>query len=527
MSITGFFPIIDARSGEGELREVHAECHPHEANGFELFLVPKNSNDEPTQIEQALASLKAFTSHRRGRRTGATSRGMVNLDLQSERASTDNSLQLAVAALAWAARLPPGRARPRPLLVATGALVSAPRVRASGKLSVEAVGGVALKAQVTADALEPGGLLHKMTAAESRSGYAGCPVMFAYPAEAERDPEANAALQDLARAGVQLVPVSDFDDLLLAWAGVERPRFPWRKLAAGAAAAGAVAAACYVFPALPAVSAQPLHRLWTVAEQVWAEATFDPALLRLAGTAAGHPDDPQQGCAAFAAAAGQSAARGSFGWGAIGGRLDACTALLDCDQGAASPMERPDGRLLTQMAADPVRLRQVREACAAAEAAYPTLPRLPRQRARTIEAGQDPAGATELTQALQRAEELGDIPATVELLRRLAGKDPELVRRRLADLSKGNDAHPAALRGFGELLSCGILSPQGVPSADDLQQAAKLFDRAATASAALTMAGAERDRLPALAASTRRALQNGTGTLPAWCHAVAQAVAGP
>lgn len=502
MQIDVFFPTISEMSPQdGELRLVSASLDPSEPRAPTVYNAPE-SKEEVTQVRQAHSSLLAWRS---------PPGGHLTIGLQSKRASKDTSLHLAVAAAAWAACR---RARPRGLLVATGALPDAATVRAHGRLAVLGVGGVGRKARVVAGQLAPGGTLWAHVEPNSQSGYANLPVMFVYPKAAALDAEDMAALAALAALGVQVRAIDGFADLLALWlpdeAGGDNegkiksapPR--WPAFAAAAAIVALVAGAA----------------VWRVAPE-WLDRTIalarvPPTLRTLSITAAADPDAPERGCKALIDPAAPEARGEGWGWRGVNHAIDACQAVLECDQRATSPMESRTGSLLSQLTANRDYLREARATCAAAARAYPAVPRFAYQQWRALSADGDPTTARAAAAALARAAELQYAPAVAEQTRALAATDPALARARLERFTGHADPEPDAnlLRAHGELLACGALGP---PGPGDAERAARLLDRAAAPALAPDMHPEQRGRLRDEAASLRDPTRAGP---PQWCGVI-------
>lgn len=516
-----YFPQVDTgTSGRGELRRCDATLEKGTTTGVSVTCMPSSVNLSDTEQDTARSAALAVREWERSKGGTANDSTPVHLKLTSARPSTGSSGQLACAAADWRARRP-DQAAPRCHLVATGALPEPDATHDPETLPVQRVEHLVAKiAQLRSDL--DGGKLR------------GRPVLFCYPAANANDPGVAEALTTLPADRVTAVAVADFDDLLRAWVGAARRiKRPWPAFATAAVGIAAlVGVLWYTSPAIPAIAVDAVHRLSTAMETAWAHVTIDPSLLRLSEAAARTPDDPRQGCAALVETAAHAPGQAGFGWSTVGDRVKACRALQDCDQGAGSPMERPDGLQLRQMTEDRVRLEETRRACANAEMAYPTLARLPYQLARALDAGGEQALNERRRQALQRAVELGHTAAKVEAWRRQAAEEPEQARRQLMILAGASDAHPDALRTLGELLTCGLLPHAGEtrgmpPSQADARLAADLFARAGVSPLAASMAGAERDRIAAMGAQIPRIADTAAPVRPAWCPGVAQVFASP
>lgn len=516
-----YFPHVDADTpGPGELRRCDATLEKGTTTGVVVTSMPSSGNLSDAEQDTARAAVLAVREWERSNGGTANDSTPVHLKLASARPSTGNSGQLACAAADWRARRP-DEAAPPCHLVATGALPEADAIQDGETLPIQRVEHIVAKiAQLKSDL--DGDKLR------------GRPVLFCYPAANAQDPGVAEALATLPADRVGAVAVADFDDLLRAWVGAARRiKRLWPVVAAAVAGLAALAGVLwYTSPAIPAIAADTAHRVRSVTETAWAHVTIDSSLLRLSDAAARTPDDPRQGCAALVETAAHAPGQAGFGWSTVGDRLNACRALVACDQGAASPMERPDGLQLRQMAEDRVRLEETRRACTDAEMAYPTLARLPYQLARALDAGDEQALNERRRQALQRAVGLGHTAAKVEDWRRQVAQDPELARRQLMILANTSDAHPDALRTLGELLACGLLPQAGEtrgtpPSQADTRLAADLLARAGTSPLAASMAGTERDRIAAMGAQVRRIADSAAPARPAWCPDVAKLFATP
>jgi len=513
-----YFPQVDlSRPERTELRSCIASLEAGGTDGASITSTPSQGRLNQEEKTQATRAINAVRAWERGVGETAYDSTSVSMILDSEFLSEGSSGQLAIAAADWLARRP--GAKPKQHLVATGMLPELHAIQAKGGLAVLPVSLVLEKARLVLADLKSDKLK-------------GAPVLFCFPAANAGDAGLAEVLRAFPAERATYLPVKDFAELIKAWVPdapkpsttFKRPRLVPTLLFASAVVVGAL----FAVPSGTAAGVQWLGSRVETAMSYW---TVKADLRSLSNSAALQPDHPSTGCDALLQASPRAPdAPAARGWRKVDASLAACRALSTCDLNAASPRERPQGRLLSQLASDRDRLETTRLACAQAEAAFPNIARIPYQLGRTLLAGGEAARTDEIRVARARAEELGHPLALAEGLMRQVHQEPELARMRLAAIMQRPDPHPEVQRALAELLACGMLQANRTnrpvpPSMSDLQQAANLLRSAAASPLATRMSGNEAHNLERQAQTLRDIIASEAPRAPTWCADVAVLVA--
>jgi hypothetical protein len=521
-----YFPHVDADGGRfAEIRACDASPESGHA-GPVVNTIASAGGISKTEAQVATQAAMAVRAWERAQGLAAPGTAQVNIFLHSSYPSEGRSCQAAVAAADWLARRA-GRVTPQATLVATGAFGAEPS-EDGRMLPVEPVEFVVEKARAVRQQIEGGSLR-------------GRPVLFCYPRANAGDPGLAEALADWP-PNARHAAVATFADLLAAWVPgasedstgeaphttsrpTDTPR-PRRKRLALSLVGSALLVVAAAGAVLATTSAEAARRLETWADALWAPAAAGQALVALTRTAAADPDHPASGCEALLAAAERGELGRGIGWQAVSGRIAACRAAETCDREAASPVDRPQGRRLTDLAADRVVLLRAREACAAAETAFPQIGRFPYQLSRALGADADP-GLVEATRLARERARTRSPLAEADHWIRVAPRDPAAARLNLSLMAASAEAHPYVLRAYADLLACGFMREAGAGpdrAAADLHLAEELFARAHASPRAALMSGEERQQLERQLAAVRRALAADSTARPAWCHAIERLV---